>query len=159
MKKAWSLLCAVLLTANLTAALPTAAAESADGTEDAVILATGLITNHYVSVSNSGGQLCINGYTKASETMKSIGFTDIQIERSSNGTSGWTAVQYPDDVLASNTNTCSFNNYKVSVVKGYYYRVTCTHYAKESGLKNLLKKTPTNLVKWVLHLNRTGGVL
>ncbi|MBQ6943503.1 MAG: hypothetical protein IJN43_04150 [Ruminococcus sp.] len=133
MKKAWSLLCAVLLAGNLTAALPTAAAESADETGDAVILSTGLITSRSLSVSNSSGQLCINGYTQASETMKSIGFTDIQIERSSNGTSGWTAVQYPDDVLASNTNTCSFNNYKVSVVKGYYYRVTCTHYAKESG--------------------------
>lgn len=37
MKKAWSLLCAVLLTANLTAVLPTAAAESADGTEDQLL--------------------------------------------------------------------------------------------------------------------------
>ncbi len=133
MKKTWSLLCAVLLTANLTAVLPTAAAESADETGDAVILSTGLITNHYVSVSNSSGQLCINGRTASDEAMKSIGFTDIQIERSSNGTSGWTVVEYPSDVLASDTNTCSFNNYKVSVVKGYYYRVTCTHYAKESG--------------------------
>ncbi len=53
MKKAWSLLCAVLLAANLTAVLPTAAAESVDETGDAVILSTGLITNHYVSVSNS----------------------------------------------------------------------------------------------------------
>lgn len=133
MKKAWSLLCAVLLAANLTAALPTAAADGTDSTGDAVILSTGLITQRSLSVSNSSGQLCINGHTRASATMKSIGFTDIQIERSSNGTSGWTVVQYPDDVLASDTNTCSFNNYKVSVVKGYYYRVTCTHYAKESG--------------------------
>lgn len=133
MKKAWSLLCAVLLTANLTAALPTAAVDSTDGTEDAVILATGLITNHDVSVSNSSGQLCINGYTKSAEIMKNIGFTDIQIERSSNGTSGWTVVQNPDDVLTADARNCYFNNYKVSVVKGYYYRVTCTHYAKESG--------------------------
>ncbi len=133
MKKAWSLFCAVLLTANLTAVLPTAAEESADGTGDAVILSTGLITQHSLSVSNSSGQLCINGYTQADETMKSIGFTDIQIERSSNGTSGWTVVQYPDDVLTSDASSCYFNNYKVSVVKGYYYRVTCTHYAKESG--------------------------
>ena len=133
MKKAWSLRCAVLLAANLTAVLPTAAAGSADETGDAVILSTGLITSRSLSVSNSSGQLCINGRTVASETMKSIGFTDIQIERSSNGTSGWTAVQYPDDVLASDASSCYFNNYKVSVVKGYYYRVTCTHYAKESG--------------------------
>ena len=111
MKKAWSLLCAVLLTANLTAVLQAAAEESAYRTGDAVILSTGLITQHSLSVSNSSGQLCINGHTRASETMKSIGFTDIQIERSSNGTSGWTVVQYPDDVLASDTNTCSFNNY------------------------------------------------
>ena len=133
MKKAWSLLCAVLLTANLTAVLPAAAEESGDGTGDAVILSTGLITSRSVSVSNSSGQLCINGYTIAGEAMKSIGFTDIQIERSSYGTSGWTAVQYPDDVLASDASSCYFNNYKVSVVKGYYYRITCTHYAKESG--------------------------
>lgn len=133
MKKVWSLLCAILLSASLTAALPTAAAESANGTEDAVIFSTGLITYYNLSVSNSSGQLCINGYTQASEAMKSIGFIDIQIERSCNGTSGWTVVQYPDDVLASDAKICNFNNYKLSVVKGYYYRVTCTHYAKESG--------------------------
>lgn len=134
MKKALSLLCAVLLTANLTAALPTAAAESAGETGDVVIFSTGLITAHNLSVSNSNGQLCINGDTEASETMKSIGFTDILIERSSNGTSGWSTVFYPDDVLASNAKSCSFNNYMQPVVKGYYYRVTCTHYAKESGI-------------------------
>lgn len=133
MKKAISLLCAVLLTANLTAALPTAAA-SADDTEDAVIFSTGLITRHNLSVSNSNGQLCINGLTASDESMKSIGFTDILIERSSNGTSGWSTVFYPDDVLASNALSCYFNNYMQPVVKGYYYRVTCTHYAKESGI-------------------------
>ncbi len=35
MKKAWSLLCAVLLAGNLTAALPTASVDSTDGTDDA----------------------------------------------------------------------------------------------------------------------------
>jgi len=134
MKKAWALLCAVLLAANLTAALPTAAADGMDETGDAVILSTGLITSYSVSVSNSSGQLCINGYTMAGQAMKSIGFTDIHVERSSNGTSGWMTVMYPGDVLASNASSCSFNNYTVGVVKGYYYRVTCTHYAKEKTL-------------------------
>jgi len=76
MKKAWSLLCAILLTTSVIAALPTAAAESANGTEDAVILSTGLITYHDLSVSNSSGQLCINGRTIASEAMENVGFTD-----------------------------------------------------------------------------------
>ena len=133
MKKAISLLCAVLLTANLTAALPTAAA-TAEGTEDAVIFSTGLIARHEISVSCSNGQLRINGFTESNESMKSIGFTDILIERSNNGTSGWSTVFYPDDVLASNASSCYFNNYMQPVVKGYYYRVTCTHYAKESGI-------------------------
>ena len=133
MKKVCSLLCAVLLTANLTAALPTTAA-TGEGTEDAVIFSTGLIIDHDLSVSNSNGQLCINGYTRADNAMKSIGFTDILIERSNNGTSGWSTVFYPDDVLASNASSCYFNNYMQPVVKGYYYRVTCTHYAKESGI-------------------------
>lgn len=133
MKKACSLLCAVLMTANLTAALPTAAA-SADGTEDAVIFSTGLIIDHEISVSCSNGQLRINGFTESNESMKSIGFTEIKIQQSRNGNAGWSTIQTLSDVLASDTNLCSISNYTVSVPTGYYYRVTCTHYAKESGI-------------------------
>lgn len=137
MKRILALLCASAMLPQMIVSLSAQAAsveeQITETNGDEMVIATGLITLTSLSVSNSSGQLCINGYTKSDETMKSIGFTDIQVERSSNGTSGWTVVQSPDDVLASDASACYFSNYKVSVTGGYYYRVTCTHYAKESG--------------------------
>ena len=101
---------------------------------DAQVLTTGLIYLYDLSVPNSNGQLCINGYTCAVTAMKSVGFKNIQIEQSSDN-STWNPYNYNiDDVLSLRTYTCSITNFKISVTKGYYYRVTCTHYAKESGL-------------------------
>ena len=138
MKKVLALLCAVLVLLANSVKVSVCASYTPENlvitSGDVDVLATGLIYFHSLEVSNSNGQLCINGTTRALTEMKSIGFTDITIEYSSNGTSGWTPVQYPDDILASDTKSCDIYNYKVSVTKGYYYRVTCTHYAKATGL-------------------------
>ncbi len=96
--------------------------------------ATYLIISYSLNVSNSNGQLCINGSTVGSKTMKSIGFVDIDVERSSNGTSGWTHAYDVTDVLNTNALRCDFDNKKVNVTSGYYYRVVLNHYAKETGI-------------------------
>jgi hypothetical protein len=65
--------------------------------------------------------------------MAEIGFKNIKIQRSSNGTSGWTDedTRYPD--IITNANYHEKNNESVPVVGGYYYRVVLDHYAKETG--------------------------
>lgn len=137
MKKLISVLCAtmLLLASNtMISANADCVPMNATVSSDAEIQAAGLITNYNLDVSNSNGQLCINGNTSAATNMKSIGFTDIQIEQSSDNKT-WKSYDYEiDDVLASGTYFCSFNNRKITVTKDYYYRVTCNHYAKATGL-------------------------
>lgn len=95
--------------------------------------AAGLISKYSISVSASNGKLCLNGYTVSSSQMKSIGFTDIKVQRSSDGVN-WTKEKSLSDMLASSSNNKYINDYITSVHGGYYYRISCTHYAKESGL-------------------------
>ncbi len=93
----------------------------------------GLISRYSVSVSNSNDNLCLNGYTSSDNLMKSIGFKNIKIERSTDGVN-WSKEKSIDDIIASSAYNCYLNNTSISVTGGYYYRITCTHYAKESGL-------------------------
>jgi len=109
--------------------LPVASSEN----NDAVITAVGLIQYYSLAVNNSSGRLCINGTTSADEAMKTIGFTNIVVERSSNGTSGWTSAYTLNDVTSSNVFAAYITNKLISVTGGYYYRVSCNHYAKETG--------------------------
>ena len=95
--------------------------------------AAGLIYSYDLSVSSLNGMLAISGKTVSSDTMKSIGYKDIEIQRSSDGIN-WSKEKDLTDLLNSNTNKYTLNYYTVSVKGGYYYRVSCKHYAKESGL-------------------------
>lgn len=95
--------------------------------------AAGLIYKYELSVSCVNGMLAISGKTKSSSIMKSIGYKDIKIEYSSNG-STWYEEKPIDDMLKSDSSSYNLSNYTVSVKGGYYYRVKLTHYAKESGL-------------------------
>lgn len=92
----------------------------------------GLIYGYYISASASSGKLILNGYTRTNSTMKSIGYKDISIEYSSDGVN-WDEEKPLDDLLKSGSSYY-LNDYSVSVVGGYYYRVKLNHYAKESGL-------------------------
>lgn len=94
--------------------------------------AAGLISRYSLSVSSSNGNLCLNGYTRSNSKMKSIGFKNIVIQRSSDGVD-WEKEKSLSDILKSDYEYY-LDDYSVNVQGGYYYRVTCTHYAKESGL-------------------------
>ena len=137
MKRVLFALSVVLVLCMQVIVYPVKAAEQekpvTETTEDGIVTATYLITSYSLFASNSNGKLCISGSTIATTTMKSVGFTDIIVERSSNGSTGWTAVAFPDDVVNSNASSCYFNNKLVTVTSGYYYRVTCNHYAKQTG--------------------------
>lgn len=96
-------------------------------------IAEGLIYKYTLSISASNGELIINGSTMSSDTMKSIGFKDIEIECSSDR-ANWSTETSLSDKLSSSSSEYRLTNHSVDVDGGYYYRVTCKHYAKESGL-------------------------
>ncbi|MDE5765257.1 MAG: hypothetical protein K2N49_02685 [Ruminococcus sp.] len=95
--------------------------------------AEGLIYKYELSVSCVNGMLSINGKTKSNSIMKHIGYKDIKIEYSSNGNT-WYEEKSLDDMLKSDSSSYNLSSYTVSVKGGYYYRITCNHYAKEKGL-------------------------
>ena len=100
--------------------------------ENNQVRTAGLIRSVELSISSSNKTLYINGTTASNTSMKSIGYKDISIEYSSDGVN-WKEEKSIDDLLKSDSSSYYLNNYAVSVKGGYYYRVSLTHYAKESG--------------------------
>ncbi len=64
--------------------------------------------------------------------MEDIGFKDIVVQRSSDKIN-WINEVSVGDKLKKSASSYSLAKHSVSVKGGYYYRVKCTHYAKESG--------------------------
>ena len=94
--------------------------------------ATGLISTISINFTVSGRTLNISGGTSATETMGQVGFKNVKVERSSNGTS-WAVEKNLGDFLSSSKITHLLST-STTVQGGYYYRVTCTHYAKKSQI-------------------------
>lgn len=112
----------------------TASADEINSTSNAVVYSAGLINDYRVSITKSGTSVLMTGMTKCSETMKKVGFTSIIIQRSSDNAS-WKDYMSISDIIKENTAAYSLNNKTlVSVPSGYYYRITCKHYAKENGV-------------------------
>lgn len=92
----------------------------------------GLISRYYIIAStSSSGNLSLSGTTQSNDNLKSIGYTNISIEYSTDNVH-WDEEKPLDDMLKAG-NTYNLNDYLVSVKGGNYYRVKLTHYAKESG--------------------------
>lgn len=70
--------------------------------------------------------------TVGSETMDTIGFKNIVIQRSSNRTS-WTNERYVSDQLINGSYIYTIYDLPVWVNGGYYYRAYVEHYAKSYG--------------------------
>lgn len=100
--------------------------------ESAEPFAAGLITYYSLSCSGSLKAIYINSRTSASEKMEDIGFKDIVVQRSSDKVN-WTNEVSVGNKLKKSASSYSLAKHSVSVKGGYYYRVKCTHYAKESG--------------------------
>lgn len=93
------------------------------------------IDEHNLSIYSSGYKtLCIDALTRSNTEAQSIGLKNLTVEHSSNGRDGWSPEKNLGDMLTSGTNNYRLEDYSVSVNGGYFYRVTCTHYAKEKGL-------------------------
>lgn len=136
MKKIFAFCCAMVLLNCSVGSIPTFAENTfvyqETVEEKPIITATGLITDYELSIWKSGSTLYLNACTIAVDTMKKVGFKDIVVEYSANN-SDWDTYTNIGDVLNSSTNSCYMTNYSVPITNGYYYRVTLTHYAKETG--------------------------
>ena len=98
------------------------------------VYSLGLISSGLVSISNSGNNLYLSGFTNCSNVMKKVGIIDIRIQQSSNN-SDWSNYSSYGDMVKENSAYFSCSNAYIGTVQGgYYYRVVCKHYAKESGL-------------------------
>lgn len=102
-------------------------------TSNAVPYAAWIITNYTLGCSGESKTVKIIGKTSGSSSMAKIGFKDIVVERSSDNVN-WEKEVKVGDKLATSASTYSLANYPVEVEGGYYYRVKCKHYAKETGL-------------------------
>ena len=95
--------------------------------------AAGLIISYSLSMSTAKKVVRITAETFGNGTMAKIGFTDIRIQRSTNGSTNWTDEFVMSDQIVTNAVSHVLNNLPVSVDGGYYYRIKLTHYAKEQG--------------------------
>lgn len=118
----------------LTYSVPTMPVKAASNTPTSVSESrtSGLISSCSLSISSGKKHIYITADIKAIESMKSIGYKNISIEYSSDKVN-WKKEKSIDDLLKSGSSYY-LNNYSVSVNGGYYYRVSLTNYAKESGL-------------------------
>ena len=115
--------------------------------DDELIDATGLIYQYHGSVTASGGNVAFTAWTSSRNVMSYIGFTNISVQRSSNGTT-WTEEKTVSDILKANSSSHSLSNYPITVDGGYYYRIVCDHYADNgSGTTQSVPHT-TNSV-WI----------
>lgn len=93
----------------------------------------GLIKSHLLSVASNPNEVLITSYTICNDIMAEIGETNIEVQRSSNGTSGWITYTTVPQQINYDSASHYLNSYVVNVTSGYYYRVKVTHYAKEQG--------------------------
>lgn len=93
---------------------------------------TGLIWSYGLSVTASGNVLTIDGNTYGSLEVVRSGFKDLTVEYRKNSSYSWEDYHEYGNVYSDSTG--SGISTKLTVTKGYQYRVTCKHYAK----KNLL---------------------
>lgn len=113
--------------------------------------AAGLIASCSLYCGAGTNRVYITAATDGSDEMAKIGFIDIEVQRSTNGSNGWQTVAEPDDQIAVNAYSHHLMNFAVPVTGGAYYRVTLTHYAKELGwfFPTTQTLTCTSNVIWV----------
>lgn len=101
--------------------------------DTAVPFAKGLISRYSLSCKGGTKKVYIISDTTASSEMKEIGLKNVVIERSSDN-KNWTEEKEIGNLLSESSKIHTLTDYSVSVSGGYYYRISCTHYAKEKGL-------------------------
>ena len=128
-KKLFAIICTLSLITSSIAALTTFAAEQEENEEKY----SEFITSYSLSIASGSKKVYLTAETFANDYMAKIGFTNIVVQHSVNGTSGWSDEVPRDNDLAANSYY-HFKTYEpITVSGGYYYRVVLDHYAKETG--------------------------
>ena len=96
------------------------------------LLAAGLISSYYIVCTAGTGSITFSSRTNATQVVAKIGQKNIRVQRSTNGTDGWTDYLAFADHFSEDVTFCYFSPETVSVPSGYY-RIILTHYAKEKG--------------------------
>ena len=78
--------------------------------------------------SNEEGYLDLTAKTQVSGKMNEVGFKNIVVQFSSDGENWYDEYTY-GDYTGTNTKYHNLNGLKLKVRGGYYYRISCVHYA------------------------------
>lgn len=89
---------------------------------------TGLIIKCSLSCSPTEGGISLTAKTQATGSISKVGILGVEIQRSDD-CQNWTTVKNLGDLSAENTTKYIADGLTAEVSGGYYYRVTCTHFA------------------------------
>ena len=106
--------------------------------------ASGLIQTTALGIAKEGSNLLIEGKTFCSIEVVKCGFKDLMVQRRATGDDPWRDYYEYGNVY---TDGCTAGlSTKLSVARGYQYRVTCKHYAKKSLLVTQTISNTSNIV-------------
>ncbi|MBQ8922076.1 MAG: hypothetical protein IJ060_07950 [Oscillospiraceae bacterium] len=119
--------------------------------EDEIVNSVGLISNTWRSISKGTKTIYLTAGTESASTMYRIGLTEMYVQRSANGTSGWSSEKFVGNNIDGNTDSSEIEDFPITVVGGYYYRVYLKHYARATSASNsLIEEIPKySNVLWV----------
>lgn len=128
---------------SLNANVPVYANELRAETQVYSVYSAGLISKKAINISANSNTIMLTAKTECNDEMKYVGLKDVVIEQSSDGVN-WSKYKPIGDLLGENSTMYVTNNLSLATVtSGYYYRVTCSHYAKEKGLFGSSEKDDT----------------
>lgn len=93
-----------------------------------------------VSCSDTPGKLMISGKTQGTERLDEIGICDITVLRSSDG-KNWISEFRIDNITKEDSPLCVLDRYEVTVTGGFYYKVSCSHYAKKNSFSQNIENS------------------
>jgi hypothetical protein len=131
----WGSLIAMVMIFNMSAFAISATTITYDAVgqnnlEESETRAYGLLGTSSLGFTVSGRKMSISGHTSATDVMAQVGVKNLKVQRSSNGTSGWTTEENLGNFLRDDAATHLLST-SYNVVGGYYYRLYATHYAKD----------------------------
>lgn len=108
--------------------------------------ATGLITNHSLSISRDSRNLYIYANTKCTSKVVKCGYKEVVIQRRVKGTTSWSTYKKYTDLYKESTSYALTKS--IAISSGYQFRVTCKHYAKKNLLSTQTISSTSNIVTY-----------
>ncbi len=106
---------------------------------------SGLICGYSIGIDRSGSTLTIVGRTIGSPSVVKAGFKKIVIQRKKSGGT-WSDYKTYSDLY--NNRSSYVLSKTITISSGYYYRVTCIHYAKKNIFSTEKINNTSNTIKY-----------